>query len=201
MGKKDPRVDAYIDKAAPFARPILTHLRRTIHAAIPEVTETIKWGFPHFDYKGIFCSMAAFKAHCAFGFWQHDLLQKKIGLGGGAAKQAMGSFGRIASKDDLPEGARLRRILAEAKALRDSGEKAPRTKRTRPAIEPPDDVLAALRKNAKARAAFESFPPSHRREYLEWITGAKGEETRKRRLETALAWMAEGKSRNWKYAR
>ncbi|HEV8119885.1 MAG TPA: YdeI/OmpD-associated family protein [Candidatus Polarisedimenticolia bacterium] len=201
MGKKDPRVDAYIDKAAPFARPILKHLRKAVHAAVPEVTETIKWGFPHFDYDGIFCSMAAFKEHCAFGFWQHALLQKKIGLGGEAAKQAMGSFGRIASKDDLPEDARLRRILTEAKALRDSGEKTPRTKRARPAIEPPDFFLAALRKNAKARAAFESFPPSHRREYLEWIIEAKGEETRQRRLETALAWMAEGKSRNWKYAR
>jgi uncharacterized protein YdeI (YjbR/CyaY-like superfamily) len=201
MGKKDPRVDAYIDKAAPFARPILKHLRRAVHAAVPEVSETIKWGFPHFDYEGIFCSMAAFKAHCAFGFWQHALLQKRLGLGGATAKQAMGSFGRLASKDDLPDDAALRRILHAAKALKASGEKAPRVKRARPAIEPPGDFLAALRKNPKALAAFEAFPPSHRREYLEWITEARGEETRRRRLETAIAWMAEGKARNWKYAR
>jgi uncharacterized protein YdeI (YjbR/CyaY-like superfamily) len=113
----------------------------------------------------------------------------------------MGSFGRLASKDDLPDEAALRRILHAAKALKASGEKAPRVKRPRPAIEPPGDFLAALRKNPKALAAFEAFPPSHRREYLEWITEARGEETRRRRLETAIAWMAEGKARNWKYAR
>lgn len=193
MGKKDPRVDAYIDEAAPFARPILKHLRRAVHAAVPEVTETIKWGFPHFDYEGIFCSMAAFKAHCAFGFWQQRQLEKK--------KDGMGSFGRLASKADLPQDAALRRLLLEAKALRDSGERTPRVKRVRPVIEPPDYFLTALRKNRKALAAFEAFPPSHRREYLEWITEARGEETRRRRLETAIAWMAEGKSRNWKYTR
>jgi len=200
MGKKDPRVDAYIDKAAPFARPILKHLRQAVHAAVPEVEETIKWGFPHFDYDGIFCSMAAFKAHCAFGFWQHDLLTRRIPLGDGA-QEAMGSFGRLASKDDLPGAPALRRILLAAKTLRESGERTARPKRARAPIETPAYVLAALRRNRKALAAFEAFPPSHRREYLEWITEAKGEETRQRRLATAIARMAEGKSRNWKYAR
>jgi uncharacterized protein YdeI (YjbR/CyaY-like superfamily) len=195
VGKKDPRVDAYIDKAAPFARPILKHLRRAVHAAVPEAAETIKWGFPHFDYEGIFCSMAAFKAHCAFGFWQQRQLENR------GEKEGMGSFGRLASKQDLPDDASLRRLLLEAKALRDSGQRTVRPKRSRPAIEPPEYFLTALRKNRKALAAFEGFPPSHRREYLEWITEAKGEETRRRRLETAIAWMAEGKARNWKYSR
>jgi len=202
VGKKDPRVDAYIEKAAPFARPILKHLRKVVHAAVPEVHETIKWSFPHFDYDGIFCSMAAFKAHCAFGFWQHDLLEKRVALGGRAADDAMGSFGRITSVKDLPGEPALRRILQEAKDLKDRGERASmRPKRARAPIEPPDDFVAALRKNRRALATFEALPPSHRREYLEWITEAKAEETRQRRLATAIAWMAEGKSRNWKYAR
>ncbi len=73
----DPRIDAYIAKSVPFAQPIMEHCRALIHEACPEVTETIKWGMPSFEYKGILCGFAAFKAHCSFGFWKHAILAEK----------------------------------------------------------------------------------------------------------------------------
>jgi uncharacterized protein YdeI (YjbR/CyaY-like superfamily) len=196
MGRKDPRVDAYIDNSAAFARPILKHLRKVVHAACPDVEETMKWSFPHFDYKGMMCSMASFKAHCAFGFWKASLV-----LGDNAADGAMGHMGRITALDDLPSEKVLAGYVRRAAALNDQGVKVERTPRRRADVETPEDLTKALRKNKKALQAFESFPPSHRREYVEWIVEAKGDETRRRRLETAVEWLAEGKPRNWKYAR
>jgi uncharacterized protein YdeI (YjbR/CyaY-like superfamily) len=197
MGKKDPRVDAYIEEAEVFARPILRHLRTLVHAACPDVEETMKWSFPHFDYRGIMCSMASFKAHCAFGFWKAALV-----LGDKAADGAMGHLGRITSIDDLPSEKVLTGYVKTAARLNEEGVRVERTARRRkPPVEAPADLLRALEKNKKARAAFEAFPPSHKRDYVEWIVEAKGEDTRRRRLETAVAWMASGKPRNWKYMR
>jgi uncharacterized protein YdeI (YjbR/CyaY-like superfamily) len=198
MGKKDPRVDAYVDRAAPFARPVLSHLRTVVHRACPGVEETMKWGFPHFQYKGMLCSMAAFKAHCAFGFWQG----KRV-LGDEARGGAMGQLGRITSVSDLPSRTALATLVRRAAALNDQGVTAPRTRRAapRPAIRVPPDLAAALGRDRRAAATFQGLSPSRRRDYLEWITGAKREETRRRRVATAVAWLAEGKSRNWKYER
>jgi uncharacterized protein YdeI (YjbR/CyaY-like superfamily) len=198
MGNKDPRVDAYIEKSADFARPILTHLRKLVHAACPEVEETIKWSFPHFDYKGeMMCSMASFKAHCAFGFWKASLV-----LGDKATDGAMGHLGRITSLDDLPSDRTLTSYVRKAAKLNDEGVKAARAaRRPRREIEVPEDLTTALKKNKKALTTFEAFPPSHKREYVEWIVEAKGADTRRRRLESAVEWIAEGKPRNWKYAR
>jgi uncharacterized protein YdeI (YjbR/CyaY-like superfamily) len=200
MGKKDPRVDAYIASAEPFARPILKHLRKLVHQGCPDAEETIKWGFPHFDHHGIMVSMAAFKQHAVFGFWQHTLV-----TGGKTPKgeAAMGSFGRITSKQELPSDAAIVRMVRKAAALNASGVKALRVPKAapKPAPKAPADPLAALAKNRKAKATFDAFPPSHRREYVEWIVEAKRPETRARRLETAIEWMAAGKARDWKYAR
>jgi len=200
MAARDPRVDAYIAKAQPFARPILTHIRTTVHAACPGVEETIKWGFPHFDYKGMLCSMASFKAHCAFGFWKAGLLKDS----GVPAKstEAMGQFGRITSIDELPPDKLLVALVRRAASLNDDGVKAPRRKAApRKPIEPPAAFVSALRKNTKARATFQGLPPSHQREYLEWIVEAKTDATRDKRIATAIEWLAEGKARNWKYER
>jgi uncharacterized protein YdeI (YjbR/CyaY-like superfamily) len=200
MAGKDPRVDAYIKKAAPFARPILTHLRKVVHRACPQVTETIKWGVPAFEYKGPFCGIAAFKAHAIFGFWKHSLLAKQ-GLVP-EERTAMGSFGRITSLDGLPDETSLMRLIEAAAALNDAGVTAPRAARTpKPPIRMPPALKAALARNKKALAAFEALSPSHRREYLEWITEARTEATRDKRIATALEWIAQGKSRNWKYQR
>ena len=198
MGRKDPRVDAYIAKAQPFARPILTHIRKAVHAACPEVEETMKWSFPHFDYKGMLCSMASFKAHCAFGFWKASLL-KDSGIPAKSA-EAMGQFGRLTSVSELPSEKVLAALVTKAAALNDEGVKPPRRKQApKEPIEVPDDLAAALKKNRKALAAFDAFPPSHKREYVEWIVEAKTDETRQRRIATAIEWMAAGRSRNWKY--
>ena len=197
MGTRDPRVDAYIARSAEFARPILTHLRAVVHAACPEVEETLKWSAPSFMYKGMLCGMAAFKEHCIFGFWKGSLIK---GVGGRDSDEAMGNYGRIGSVADLPSKKALTGFIKEAMRLNDEGIKVVRKKPgSRKPLPVPPDLAAALRKNPKARATFEGFSPSHRREYLEWITEAKGEETRRRRLETAVGWMAEGKARNWKY--
>jgi len=201
MGKKDPRVDAYIAKAAPFARPILSQLRKAVHAGCPQVAEAIKWGAPFFMYEGILCSMAAFKQHCAFGFWKGTLLKALTTRG--TANEAMGQLGRIESLADLPSEEFLVQQVKEAMRLNAQGAKAPtkhKSKAKTPLVVPPY-LKAALKKHAKARATFDGFSPSHKREYIEWITEAKTEATRQKRLDTALAWMAEGKVRNWKYAR
>jgi uncharacterized protein YdeI (YjbR/CyaY-like superfamily) len=198
MATKDPRIDAYIAKSADFAKPILKHLRKAVHAGCPQVEETIKWSMPHFDHKGMMCGMAAFKAHCAFGFWKSDLI---LGPGETKEKSGMGSFGCIKSLADLPNEKTLIGYVKKAAALNEAGIKAPgRTQpKKRAPIPVPDYFAAALKKNTKARKTFESFPPSHRREYLEWITEAKREETRNGRMTTSIKWLSEGKARNWKY--
>jgi uncharacterized protein YdeI (YjbR/CyaY-like superfamily) len=198
MATTDPRIDAYIARAAPFARPVLTHLRAVVHAAVPGVEETIKWGMPHFMHGGILCGFAAFKAHCAFHVRGAEDL-----LGSEARADAMGQFGRITALSDLPPKATLARILKEARARNEARLKAPRAPRKAPKPEAkvPPDLAAALRGNARARTTFRGLSPSGRREYVEWIVEAKGEDTRARRLAQAIAWMAEGKSRNWKYER
>ncbi|MCM3876354.1 MAG: YdeI/OmpD-associated family protein [Thermoanaerobaculia bacterium] len=201
MKNTDPRVDAYIAKSAPFARPILTSLRAAVHAACPEAEETLKWSCPSFVTNGkILCGMAAFKAHATFGFW-HQGMTDVLGEDGGKADTAWGSLGRITGVGDLPPAKTLRVWIRKAAALNASDAPS----RPRPARRPaapvavPPDLSAALKKNRKAAATFESFPPSHRREYIEWITEAKRDETRQKRLATTLEWLAEGKARNWKY--
>ena len=195
---RDPRVDAYLEtKAAPFARPILAHVRELVHRTCPGVAETIKWGVPSFEYKGPFCGVAAFKKHCIFVFWKSPLLVKQ----GFTDAAPDGSLRRLTSMDDLPSDAALKKLIKAAAALNDDGVKVPRaTMAPKPPITPPAYFLAALGKNKKARAVYEAFSPSHKREYLEWITDAKTDATRDRRVAQAIAWMAEGKPRHWKYA-
>jgi uncharacterized protein YdeI (YjbR/CyaY-like superfamily) len=198
MATKDPRIDAYIAKSADFAKPILKHLRKVVHAGCPDVVETMKWSMPHFDYKGVMCGMAAFKEHCAFGFWKESLVFDRAKA---AEQTAMGSFGGIKTLADLPSEKTLIGYVKKAAALNEAGIKAPgRTepKKKQP-LAVPDYFSAALKKNKKARKTFEDFPPSKQREYLEWVTGAKREETRHERLATSIKWLSEGKTRHWKY--
>ncbi len=193
----DLRIDAYIKRSAPFARPILTHLRAVVHGACPDCTETIKWGMPHFEYEGPLCMMAAFKAHAVFGFAKGSLITGP----GGRSLEAMGSFGRLTSPKDLPAASVLTRYVKKAMALNVSKTKVerPRKHRTVATLRPPADLRAALAKHAQARATFEGFSPSARGEYIEWITSAKRPATRAERLATTITWLTEGKQRNWKY--
>lgn len=197
MAVRDPRVDAYIDQAAEFARPVLEHIREVVHAGCPETEETIKWGFPHFTYKGILCSMAAFKGHCSLNFWKAtDVLGSAD-----ASDEAMGQFGRLTSVKDLPEKDVLVEYVKKAVALNEAGTPGPISRRQRTKGEPavPDDLRTALESDEKARATFEGFPPGQRREYVNWISEAKRPGTRAKRIATALEWLAQGKRRNWKY--
>ncbi|TCM21759.1 uncharacterized protein YdeI (YjbR/CyaY-like superfamily) [Novosphingobium sp. PhB165] len=193
MGK-DPRVDEYIEKAADFARPILTHLRDLAHRALPEAEEAIKWGMPHFLVKGKnVAGMAAFKAHCTF-----------VIHGDGRQGDAMGQFGRIEVLGDLPPECELilklqaaqERVLDKGTALKRAAPRAPKAE-----IAVPDDFAAALAAVPAAQGHFDAFSPSQRREYLEWITEAKAEATRAKRMAQAVEWISEGKRRNWKYER
>lgn len=196
MAKRDRRIDAYIRNAQPFAQPILKHIRGAVHQGCPEVEETLKWSMPAFMYKGILCGMAAFKRHATFGFWKHKLVM------GAKPGRGMGSFGCITSLQDLPSKGTLVELVKKARKLNDAGAPSPMANRKkRPPLPVPSYFRLALRKNAKARAAFEAFPPSHQREYLEWIIEAKKPETRHRRVATTIAWLAQGKARNWKYER
>ena len=202
MGKKDARVDAYIAKSPDFAKPILTYLRDVVHEGCPELVETMKWNTPTFDHHGIVCSMAAFRRHCVFGFWKAPLLTLDGKPLVTKMESGAGQFGKLTSVKDLPARPKLRKLVKDAARLNESGvalKRAPRAA-ARP-VEVPVDLTRALHKNAKARAVFAAFPPSHKREYVQWIAEAKTPETRQRRLQTAVEWMSEGKPRNWKYMR
>lgn len=193
MGKKDPRVDAYIAKSAEFARPILEHLRALVHAACPQVEETLKWSAPHFTHEGVLFGMAGFKNHCAFGFWKGEMLF-------GDNPRTMGNFARITALSDLPKDGIIIGLIEESVRSNEAGEKKQGKPRTAKQDLPmPEEFTEALKNSPSALAAFESFSPSHRREYVEWLTDAKTEETRGKRLATAMEWIAEGKPRNWKY--
>ncbi len=198
MATKDPRVDAYIEKAAEFARPLLIELRRRVHASCPDVTETLKWRMPSFEYHGILGGMAAFKEHCVFGFWKHELLIKE----NQRWKEAMGSFGCLRTLSDLPPKREFASLVQRAMELNLQGIKAPKTKTgPRKTIPIHPEFAAALKKHPKSQAHLDAFAPSQQREYFEWIADAKGGDTRARRIATALEWLAEGKHRQWKYER
>lgn len=210
--QRDPRIDAYIEKAAAFAKPILVHLREVVHEGCPDVQETLKWGMPSFEYKGILCGMAAFKQHCVFDFWKHKLVFGEDGperpsdqsapKSESGKREAMGDFGRLTKVSDLPSRRVLLKYVKKAVALNDAGVKTPRPPRkAKIELVVPPDLSAGLKKSKKAATHFEDFSYSKKKDYIEWLTGAKSEETRKRRLATALEWIAEGKSRNWKYER
>jgi uncharacterized protein YdeI (YjbR/CyaY-like superfamily) len=197
----DDRIDVYIADAAPFARPILAHLRALVHQACPNASETLKWGAPHFQHAGkLMCHVAAFKAHCAFGFW-HQGMEKLTSELGDIRDAAMGSFGRITSLKDLPDDKLILRFVRAAEKLNESG--APGRPRSNSAVtkQPPvpADLAAALEKNRAAAKTFAEFRLSYRKEYIEWITESKRVETREKRLATALEWLVEDKPRNWKY--
>lgn len=199
MPKLDPRVDTYIERSAEFAQPILRFLRETVHAACPEVEETLKWGMPTFMYHGILCSMAAFKQHATFGFWKNSVV-----VGAAADGGAMGQFGRISHCRDLPTRKVLTAFIRQAMKLNAERGATPKSTRvTRPAPKPalavPEDLAAALKKQRNAAQVFAAFTDGQRREYIEWIVEAKRAETRQRRLDQAIEWIAEGKQRNWKY--
>ena len=199
MPVRDKRVDAYIAKSQDFAKPILEELRARVHEHVPGVEEDIKWGFPAFMYKGrIFFGMSAFKAHCGAGFW-HPLMRTVENK----SPEGIGEFGKITAVAELPTRAAFAKLLKKAKQLSDDGVEGP--KRAPPPkdrkVVVPDDLAALLKKNAKARATFDGFSYSRRKEYVDWITGAKREETRAKRLATAITQLAEGKSLMWKYER
>ncbi len=197
MPKRDPKVDAYIAEAAPFAKPILRRLRKVVHAGCPAVEETIKWGFPHFVYKGNIAGMAAFKEHCVFGFWKDALLFDRESENG--KKEGMGQFGRLTDVADLPDEKILIGYVRKAAELNDDGVEGGRPRKARPPIPLPEDFCAALAKSPAARKTFDDFPPGKRREYIAWVTEAKRPETRQRRLDTSIEWLAQGKSQSWKF--
>lgn len=202
MATKDPRIDAYIAKSADFAKPILSHIRELVHQGCPESEETLKWSMPFFTYKGMLCHMAAFKSHCSLGFWKSKLVMGNENSSSNDEKDGMGQFGRIGSLKDLPTDKKMLAYVKEAKRLNDEGiQKPSKPKPKGPRdLAIPAELSAALKKNKKASAAFEGFSYSHKKEYVDWITEAKRDETKSQRLATTIAWLAEGKSRHWKYA-
>ncbi|HEV7230809.1 MAG TPA: YdeI/OmpD-associated family protein [Bacteroidia bacterium] len=203
MAKSNKKTDEYIAAAAPFAKPILKHFRKLVHECCPECEEKIKWGFPNFDYKGPLCHMAAFKEHCAFGFWKAKLMKDPRRLLDSGEREAMGHFGRITSLKDLPSDKIMKEYIRDAVKLNEEGVKLPpRTKvsdKEKEKLITPPILIAALKKNKKADAVFERFSYSQKKEYITWITEAKTETTRQSRLDSAVEWISEGKIRNWKY--
>lgn len=203
MGKKNQKVDAYIAKSADFAKPILNHIRELVHKACPDVEEVIKWSFPHFDYKGIMFSMAAFKQHCACNFWKAKIMKDPHKILSTEERTAMGNFGQIKSLKDLPSDKIFIGYIKEAVKLNEDGIALPPKKidKDKKELTVPDFFTKALKKNKTAFKNFEEFSYSKKKDYVSWLNEAKSEETRKKRMETAVEWISEGKSRNWKYER
>lgn len=202
MGKKDPRVDGYIGRSADFARPILRRIRQAVHAGCPQVEEAIKWSVPHFVYGGrILCGTAGFKKHCMLIFWCRGLLDELKDLADG--RKTLGGLRRIARIDDLPSTAVLKQIVQRAARLNEisRGPQAKKPPKRKIVVRVPSDLQASLAKNKQAQTTFEHLTPGRRREYVQWITRAKRDETRARRLKTAIEWLAQGKSFRWKYER
>jgi uncharacterized protein YdeI (YjbR/CyaY-like superfamily) len=200
----DERISQYILKSADFAQPILRELRETVHTFCPEVEEGMKWSMPFFMYRGkILCNMASFKKHCSFGFWLQSEMSDPHGLFKRAQEGGMGSLGKITSMDELPKTDHLGAYILEAMALTEQGtiprELNPKVKK--PVAEIPSELLELLEANSKAKATFDSFPPSHQREYINWIKEAKREETKQRRIQQTIENLLEGKSKDWKYMR
>ena len=202
----DPRVDAYIAKAKPFAQPILFEIREMVHKACPAVVETMKWSRPFFEYKGaIVGNMSAFNQHCSWGFWGEEIsaVLRNMEL---LKPGAMGSLGRLTSVKDLPAKKEMLSVLKQAVSMIDKGEytspiaaRQKVVKAPAPPAKPTPEFDRALKANKKAASAFQAFSPSCKKEYVEWIAEAKRPETRDKRIETAIEWISEGKQRNWKY--
>ena len=196
--KRDKGIDTYIKKSKDFAKPVLNHFRELVHKNCPEAGETLKWGFPHFQYKGILCSMASFNQHCAIGFWKGSLIPELKAV---EDDSAMGHLGKITSLDDLPSDKLLGTIIKKAMKLNDEGLKSPTRSKPKATIELkiPEYIIKAVKKNKKAHETFTNFSNSNKKEYVQWIEEAKTESTKQKRMETMLEWLEEGKDRNWKY--
>lgn len=204
MKNTNPVIDNYIEKAEPFAQPILRHIREIVHEVCPEVKELIKWSFPHFDYKGsMFCSMASFKQHAVFGFWKASIMADPDKILTTTGRESMGHLGKLISVDDLPSDEILKKYLREAMRLNDEGIKLPEKSKQadKKMLEAPLELIRALNENAAAKAHYDGFSNTNKREYIDWINEAKTEETKAKRLATTIEWLAEGKIRNWKYLR
>jgi uncharacterized protein YdeI (YjbR/CyaY-like superfamily) len=189
---REPRIDAYITKAQPFARPILKHVRERVHALVPDVEEAMKWSHPTYCRGGkIILGTAAFKEHAAVNFWRGQE------LGFDARSGAMGQLGKLTKVEDLPPN--FEELVAKAAALSDAPPPRKRKHEPKPPPEMHPEFAAALAKAPKAKATFDAFAPSCRREYVEWVAEAKRDETRTKRIASAIEWLSEGKKRNWKY--
>ena len=197
MGSQDARIDAYIARQADFARPILEELRRRVHAACPSAVETIKWSAPAFTYNDkLLGVMAGFKQHAAFNLWHG----KQVVGEDANAKEGMGQYGRITSLKELPGKRETTAHVRAAMALIDAGATSASGRKAKPPPELPEDLAKAMLVNKAARASWDAFTPGKQREYADWINGAKAADTRARRVTQAVEWIAEGKSKNWKYA-
>jgi len=200
MGKRDKRVETYIANSAPFARPVLNHLREIVHQGCPDAEETIKWGMPFFEYKDeILCNMASFKKHCSFGFWKASILSDPDHILELVGKTSMGSLGQLTDLSDLPPNRILIKYIKAAAKLNKEGVKVAQKSTAKKELEVPEYFAKVIARNKSALKTFNSFSNTNRKEYVEWVTGAKTEETRSKRLDTAIEWLAEGKIRNWKY--
>lgn len=199
MAKKDPRVDAYISKSQEFAKPILEHFRDLVHKVCPDAEETIKWGIPSFDYKGPYCMIAAFKQHCAVIFWKASLMKDARLIANAKSEVSMGHLRKIRSIKDLPKDKVLISYLKEAAKLNKEGAKLPPRSKAKKELAVPESFSKAIKKNRKATETFKNFSHSKKKDYVDWVTEAKTDETRKKRIATSIEWLAEGKQRNWKY--
>lgn len=203
MKKPSKVVDQYIEKSPEFAQPILEKIRKAAHKACPDLDEAMKWSVPHFEMDGLLASMCSFKAHARLSFWKGMQLSDPENLLEGHGNTGMSGM-KLKSVKDLPTQKVLVAYFKEAAALNaklsQEATSSPKKKAAKVKVPTmPSDLTSALKNNKQAKLTFDDFSPTHQKEYIEWITEAKREATREKRLAQAIEWMAEGKPRNWKY--
>lgn len=191
-------VDNYIAKAPEFARPICEALRKLIHKAAPELRETIKWSSPCFEGRGLICGLGAFQKHVRLFFFKGAQVPDPDGVFADGEDNASGRSAKFFSLEEIPVK-KLERLIRAAAQLDAEGKVKPPPRARRPELPMPKEFAATLKRSPKARTYFETLSPSCRREYVEWISAAKRDETRERRLAEAIEMLSEGRRRNEPY--
>lgn len=198
MSNHNKKVDEYIFKMADFAKPILTHLRQIIFETCPDVEEDIKWGIPHYGYKGDhLVMMAGFKQHCSFSLYKAELMKDKMIQESVKAGKKFGYMDKVKDLSELPNKKVLTAYIKEAMELNSSGISKPKVVKEKVEVVAPKEFIEALEQDKIAFSVYESKSPSFRKNYIIWIADVKTDETRQKRITQSLEWIREGKDRFW----
>ncbi|MEO9802317.1 MAG: YdeI/OmpD-associated family protein [Reichenbachiella sp.] len=191
------KIDAYLTTVSSEHRPVLELIRKTVNAVDDRIQEDWKWRAPCFSLEGLVCWFVAFKSHVGLNFFKGALIEDIHNAFVESEDEDKGNRMIHFKSIDEVKVKVIQDYVKQAVLLNEQGIKIDFPKRK--TLETPDYLIEALNKNKKAKDVFESFTDAQRKDYIEWLVEAKREETRNKRMTQAIEWIAEGKTRNWKY--